>query len=629
MSLSPQELNDARNHGKSAKEAGMSEQQMLNSLTSRTQEFKNEASRSWNSATAPGGRNNQQQQGNRTLSATSIAKAMSTGVSPKSDMGSQYKVNMEGLTNRSTANATLQNEILKQLERESQLHTDINEQMGITGKLSEEFRDNILETVPMAATLGFDIKNITDMVTTLGEKSGRFNLMSQETMEHSLVTTRAFGSTMREMGETMTEFEKVGYGAADTLQQIDAAGRSSLSLGLNAKKTTDLLKTNIEELNRFGFGNGVQGLNRMVQKSLEFRMNMGEVFKIAEKVMSPDSAIELTANLQVLGGAIGDFNDPLKLMYMATNNVEGLQDALIGAAGGLATYNAEQGKFELKGANLRRAQEMAKQLGIDYKEFAKGAIASQERISANNTLLAKGFDMKDKDREFLTNMSQMKDGHMSITVPKSLQDLLGKQTEIRLDQLTQQQIDVLKDNRDKLEEMNPEDIAKAQFSTVKNIEQMMQGTALKGIKTAKDEVFGRNETTEGKNSGVVNLEKASRKVLEWTTELNSKVLKGEVNGFTTEIGHLTTGLKTVATTIEGVMKTTNDQLRNFLLGGDADKDYMKTRKKEQDEKYERSNPRTNEFVIKSQINVISTGFNNSPIVEQRGTDYITPIKTGK
>jgi len=574
-------------------------------------------------------RGNQQQQGNRTLSATSIAKAMSTGVSPKSDMGSQYKVDMEGLTNQSTANATFQNEILKQLERESQLHTDINEQMGITGKLSEEFRDNILETVPLAATLGFDIRNITDMVTTLGEKSGRFNLMSQETMEHSLVTTRAFGSTMREMGETMTEFEKVGYGAADTLQQIDAAGRSSLSLGLNAKKTTDLLKTNIEELNRFGFGNGVQGLNRMVQKSLEFRMNMGEVFKIAEKVMSPDSAIELTANLQVLGGAIGDFNDPLKLMYMATNNVEGLQDALIGAAGGLATYNAEQGKFELKGANLRRAQEMAKQLGIEYKEFAKGAIASQERISANNALLAKGFDMKDKDREFLTNMSQMKDGHMSITVPKSLQDQLGKQTEIRLDQLTQQQIDVLKDNRDKLEEMNPEDIAKAQFSTVKNIELMMQGTGLKGIKTAKDEVFGRNETTEGKNSGVVNLEKASRKVLEWTTELNSKVLKGEVNGFTTEIGHLTTGLKTVATTIEGVMRTTNDQLRNFLLGGDADKDYMKTRKKEQDEKYERSNPRTNEFVIKSQINVISTGFNNSPIVEQRGTDYITPIKTGK
>jgi len=573
--------------------------------------------------------NSTQQQGNRLLTPTSIAKAMSFGVSSNSEMGTQHKVDMEGLLNPLTAYNTLQNEILKQLERESQLHTDINEKMGISGKLSEEFRDVILETVPMAATLGFDIKNITDMVTTLGEKSGRFNLMSQETMEHSLVTTRAFGTSMRDMGETMSEFEKVGFGAADTLDQIDAAGRSSLSLGLNAKKTTEILKTDISKLNEYGFGNGVQGLNRMVQKSLEFRMNMGEVFKIADKVMSPDSAIELTANLQVLGGAIGDFNDPLKLMYMATNNVEGLQDALIDAAGGLATYNAEQGKFEIKGANLRRAKEMATQLGIEYKEFAKGAIASQERIAANNTLLAKGFDMNAKDREFLTNMSQMKDGHMSITVPKSLQDQLGKQTEIRLDQLSQSQIEVLKANRKAFEEMNPEDIAKAQFSSVKNIELMMQGTGLKGIKTVKDKAFGRNETTEGENSGIIKLEALAKKTLEWTTELNDKVMTGKANAFSTELSRLTDGLTSATSGIAKGLTKYNDRLRNLLLGSDPTEDYMKTRKKEQDEKYERSNPRTNEFVIKSQINVVSQGFNNTPIIEQRGTDYITPIKTGK
>ena len=551
-----------------------------------------------------------------------VGKAMAKSVSSKSEMGNDFKVDMSGLLKPATALLTLEKEIFKQLERESQLHTTINEKIGITGELSRAYRDTILETVPMAATLGFDMEHLGDLVTGLGEKSGRFNLLSQKTMENSLVTTRAFGSSLRDMSETMSEFEKVGFGAADTLVKIDTAGRSSISLGLNAKKTTEMLKTDIGKLNEYGFSNGVQGLNRMIQKSLEFRTNMGDVFKIADKVMSPDSAIELTANLQVLGGAIGDFNDPLKLMYMATNNVEGLQDALIGAAGGLATYNKEQGKFEVTGANLRRAKEMAAQLGMTTGDLNKSAIAAQERIQANNVLLAKGFDMDKNDREFLTNMSQMKDGHMSITVPKSLQDQLGKQTEIRLDQLTQKQIDVLKENRDKLEEMNPEDIAKAQFSTVKNIELMMQGTGLKGIKTAKDDVFGRNETTQGKNSGVVNLEKAAQNVLEWTTELNSKVLKGEVNGFTTEIGNLTNGLKTVAKTIEGVMKTTNDNLRNLLLGSDPTEDYMKKRKKEQDEKYERSNPRTNEFVIKSQIEVTNKGFNMEPAVNVKGTPYI-------
>jgi hypothetical protein len=55
----------------------------------------------------------------------------------------------------------LGDEILKQIERESQLHTDINEKMGITGELSRAYRDSIIETVPSAIRLGFDIKNLT------------------------------------------------------------------------------------------------------------------------------------------------------------------------------------------------------------------------------------------------------------------------------------------------------------------------------------------------------------------------------------------------------------------------------------------------------------------------------------
>jgi hypothetical protein len=551
-----------------------------------------------------------------------VAKAMAKGVSSKSEMGGEFKVNMEGLTNYKTAASALQNEIFKQLERESQLHTTINEKIGITGELSRAYRDIILETVPMAATLGFDMENLGDLVTGLGEKSGRFNLLSQKTMENSLVTTRAFGSSLRDMSETMSEFEKVGFGAADTLLKIDTAGRSSISLGLNAKKTTEMLKADLGKLNEYGFSNGVQGLNRMIQKSLEFRMNMNDVFKIADKVMSPDSAIELTANLQVLGGAIGDFNDPLKLMYMATNNVEGLQDALIGAAGGLATYNKEQGKFEVTGANLRRAKEMAAQLGMSTADLNKTAIAAQERIQANNVLLAKGFDMNSKDREFLTNMSQMKDGKMSITIPESLADKFGKQTEVTLDSLTQSQIDVLKANREAFEKMSPEQIAKQQFSSVKNIENMLQGAGLKSVKVAKDRTFGRNEMKEGPNSGALKLEAIAQENLKWATDFSDKTLKGVATNFGKEMTKYTDGLISATGDLEKQIKKENDRLRKFLMGDESGRKGLEGYDKEKKDYYERSNPKTNEFVIKSQIEVTNKGFNMEPAVNVKGTPYI-------
>lgn len=361
-------------------------------------------------------------------------------------------------------------QILNQLGRESQLRTDINESIGIAGDLSKTLRDDIVDSTAAGIRFGYGMNNVRDMIKKIMEESGRFNLISQKTIESTFATSRAFIGDLRDMGEAISQFEKIGVGASSATVAIEKAGKGSLELGLSGKKTTQDLRTNIEKLNEFGFKNGIQGLAEMSRKATEFRISMGEAFKIAENVMDPDKAIELSANLQVLGGAIGDFNDPLKLMYMATNNVEGLQDALIEAAGSLATYNSEQGRFEISGVNLRRAREMAKTLGIDYKELTRTAIASQERLAASTALMGKGLNLKPEDQEFLTNLSRMEGGKMIIDVPESLQKKLGIDTQGKaIEDLGQTTIDALLQNREQFQKMSVEDIARDQLDNVENI----------------------------------------------------------------------------------------------------------------------------------------------------------------
>lgn len=361
-------------------------------------------------------------------------------------------------------------QIGNQLARESQLRTDINESIGIAGDLSKNLRDDIVDSTAAGIRFGYGMNNVRDMIKKIMEESGRFNLISQKTIESTFATSRAFIGDLRDMGEAISQFEKIGVGASSATVAIEKAGKGSLELGLSGKKTVLDLRTNIEKLNEFGFKNGIQGLAEMSRKATEFRINMGEAFKIAENVMDPDKAIELTANLQVLGGAIGDFNDPLKLMYMATNNVEGLQDALIEAASSLAVYNGEQGRFEITGINLRRAREMAKTLGIDYKELTRTAIASQERLAASTALMGKGFNMKPEDQEFLTNLSRMDGGKMIIDVPESLQKKLGITEQSKaIEDLSQVQIDTLLQNREQFVKMSVEDIARDQLDNVENI----------------------------------------------------------------------------------------------------------------------------------------------------------------
>ena len=381
-------------------------------------------------------------------------------------------------------------EIVKQIQRESDLQTQLNEKVGLTGTLSEAFRSDIMKTIPNAVSLGYSFSNVTEMLTRMGDQSGRFNLISEQTLNNSFAVARAFVGDLANLATTFTEFEKIGKGAYDTLAAISKAGSASLGLGLNSKKTTDMLRENIEKLNAYGFKNGVDGLNRMVQRSIEFRMNLSEAFKVADNVMDPEKAIALTANLQVLGGAIGDFNDPLKLMYMATNNVEGLQKALIDASKGLATYNAEQGRFEITGVNLRRAHEMASQLGVDYNELAKGAIAGQERMLASSELMSKGLNVSKEDKEFITNMSQMKGGQMVITIPEDIAGKIGSKTEIALKDLTSSQIEALKGVKNELKDKTPEQIARGQFTSIHNMEMMLQGIYRTVVTDIKNMGFG-------------------------------------------------------------------------------------------------------------------------------------------
>jgi hypothetical protein len=422
-------------------------------------------------------------------------------------------------------------EVGNQLKRESQLRTDINESIGIAGDLSKSLRDDINDSVAAGIRFGYGIENVRDMIKSVMEESGRFNLISQKTIESTYATARAFIGDLKGIGQAISEFEKIGVGASSATKEIEKAGKGSLELGLSGKKTTSDLRTNIEKLNEFGFKNGIQGLAEMSRKATEFRLNMAEAFKIAENVMDPDKAIELSANLQVLGGAIGDFNDPLKLMYMATNNVEGLQDALIEAAGSLATYNSEQGRFEISGVNLRRAREMAKTLGIDYKELTRTAIASQERLAASTALMGKGLNLKPEDQEFLTNLSRMDGGKMIIDVPESLQKKLGITEQSKaIEDMSQVQIDTLLQNREQFKKMSVEDIARDQLDNVENIKRDVAAMVQMQLRNTSRFIRGGMDG----DGGLDNITKtALNKLDKFTTETlkeNPDLIKSGIEG---------------------------------------------------------------------------------------------------
>lgn len=376
--------------------------------------------------------------------------------------------------------ATLSN-IAGQVElyykQQTELLHQVNEQAGLTGDFSRDFRDELTQANPQLLRIGIGFEELANSAVKVVENSGKFTALSRETWKEAGYAAKAYVGQLSDLVGMYPAFEKVGLGASDSAKEITKAGQKSIELGLQSQKVTKELGTNLGKINEYGFKNGIQGLAEMVRKSIEFRMNMESVTKIAEKVFNPEGAIDLAANLQAIGGAIGDFNDPLKMMYMATNNVEGLQDALIGAAGSLATYNKEQNRFEVTGANLRKSKAMADELGMSMQELNNIAIAAAERSAASAELMASGLKLDEDQKRFITNISTMKDGKMTIALQSDKLREAFDASEIALENLTEDQAKQLMKYQEEFKKLTPEDIVRKQATDIENISRDMNFVA--------------------------------------------------------------------------------------------------------------------------------------------------------
>lgn len=447
-------------------------------------------------------------------------------------------------------------------KQQSDLLVKINSETGIAGELSKGFRQEIMEASDYSARLGISFAELGKGMSDLLTDAGRFKIVSTETINQLQSTSKAFFDSVSEGARAANAMQAVSLGVADAARELDKAGHSSLELGLNAKQTAATLVQNIDKLNQYGFKNGIEGLTAMVQKSQTLKMNMEDVFRIAENVMDPQKAMELTANLSILGRAAGDLADPMKLLYDSVNDTGALQDAVAKSAEGLATFDRESGRFVVVGQNLRAAKDAANALGMSMKDYTNLAVQAAQRTSALSDLASAGLTFKDdKDKEFLTNLAQMKDGKMVIEVPKNLQEQLGGST-VALESMTEAQKETLLAQREAFKKMSNEEIIENQATAVMNIERNMSFIAAR----ARIEMGKRGEQL------ATALGYDPVEVVKQTKGLADKVKKGEVT-FSDEIGKA----------INKYIKTDNNQKSNITSEAQA-KDTKTANKKKEDEK---------------------------------------------
>ena len=392
------------------------------------------------------------------------------------------------------------------LEEEATIRRGIVKDLGQTGLLQQRTTKEIFKASVATSQYGILQEDLLATLTSISDVVGRNIAFTDEEIERLAVFQKAFELSGDQVGKMVKQFDQMGFTIDTSIDKANEMADVARMMGVNMEGFMDNMTQNMDMLNTYNFADGVKGFAKMAAQSERLGISMGTTAKLAEQVMDPEGAIELAANLQVIGGAVGDLADPFKLMYMATNDLGGLQDALVDAGKSLTYFNEETGEISFPPTAQRQLRAMADALGMSKEEFA-GMIKMQAKFeAASNQMNLSSFVGKDADemKEFVASMAKM--GEKGI-YQIELEDKTGNKEMVNLSDLTKVQVDELRKLREQ-QEMTEKDVALEQLSlldAIKNNTSVMPKQALKAGLIEKLDVGAVHMTlTEGVNAAIDN-----------------------------------------------------------------------------------------------------------------------------
>lgn len=280
------------------------------------------------------------------------------------------------------------------------------------------FADSVRVSMANAAASTAEMgMRVDELATTYGAiaQQLRTNVMlTDEQIVKFADFQKATNVTAEQVGILVEGFATLGIGPTKAAEQMTAMAKTSRQYGLNTAQFMEKVGENLKLMNSYNFRDGVEGFTRMVARSQALRINMADVTGLAAKLLDPSEAINLAAQFQVLGGAVGALADPFQLMNMAQNDIEGLQNTILEAASAAVTFNETTGKFQIGATEMRRLRAQAEALGMDYEELANTATKTAERNQKLDYL--QFLDVTDEQREMLASIGQVEGGELKVMI---------------------------------------------------------------------------------------------------------------------------------------------------------------------------------------------------------------------
>jgi len=453
---------------------------------------------------------------------------------------------------------SLTNIAVAALQKEQTIRKSIVQDLGQVGQLQQMQNETIMQASIEAQRYGVSLDDVLRTTHALSQEMGRNVLMSDEDISRLSIFTEAIGLTTNQTARMVTHFDQMGLSVGEAIDKGNEMANVARQMGLNVGEFMDTISQNMDMMNTYNFSDGVRGFAKMAAQAQKLGISMATTASLAEKVMDPEGAIELAANLQVIGGAVGDLADPFKLMYMATNDLGALQDSLVQAGQELAVFNEETGEISFPPTAQRQLRAMADALNINKEELAS-MIKLQTKFQAVQNQFSFDLEGREDMQEFVTSMASLNQqtGKYEIKVP-------GLEQAVEIEDLTASQLDKLKEVQDQ-QQMTEKELMAEQTGILTNIDnntKALDAALLGGVMEGLDVSEISTNLSQAINKAF-----SSDELGNLSDSVGSLVRSGFENIFGTEFENITEGTADVGNVAQALTGTLfgglTDALNNF------------------------------------------------------------------
>jgi len=271
-------------------------------------------------------------------------------------------------------------------------------EMGIVSSTGKGLGQTLQNASEQTLMMGLGVKDLAKMQASYSTELGRSVQLSKEGLV--AMGEIANGTMLGTDGAAalVAEMDRFNVSAVGSRDIIEETVNMSSRMGVNSTKVLKTLQNNLKMANKYHFKGGIQGMARMAASAAKLNIDMGSMAGMAEELFNIEGAVEMSAKLNTMGGEWAKLGDPMKLMYQARNDMEGLQDSVANATAGMADFNKETGEFSFSGLELHRMKELSKITGISADDMAEMAKSKAKFAKIDSQL---GSGVTDDMKEFI------------------------------------------------------------------------------------------------------------------------------------------------------------------------------------------------------------------------------------